>query len=182
MLVSTTMNSLKNKDVDFMALYNPVHARFERFCRARVYGDMFYKDLMHDAIVVAYEKFDTLKSEKAFLHFLFGIAIRILANSNRKKRPESLRENQSAFQFEDEANRADKNDEINLLYQALSLINTEQREAIILFEISGFSIEEIADITKASQSAVKQRLRRGRLELLSVLSKDLKKEHSEIDL
>ena len=182
MLVSTTMNSLNNKDVDFMALYNPVHARFERFCRARVYGDMFYKDLMHDAIVVAYEKFDSLKNEKAFLHFLFGIAIRILANSNRKKRPESLRENQSAFQFEDASNRADKNDEINLLYQALALINTDQREAIILFEISGFSIEEIADITKVSQSAVKQRLRRGRQELLSVLSKNGVKNHSAIEL
>lgn len=154
-----------------MALYNPVHARFERFCKARVYGDLFYKDLMHDTIVVAYEKIDTLKSKEAFLHFLFGIAIRILANNNRKKKAELVDERKASY-VEDESSRADKNDSVALLHMGLSKLPEEQREALILFEISGFSIAEIAELQNAGISAVKQRLARGRKELLEVLSSE----------
>ena len=37
-----------------------------------------------------------------------------------------------------------------------------QREAIVLFEMQGFSIDEIASLQRASVSAVKSRLARGR--------------------
>ena len=164
------MDNRKNKEVDFMALYNPVHAKFERFCRARVYGDMFYKDLMHDTIVVAYEKLDTLKSQSAFFHFLCGIAIRILSNSNRKKKPERWSSEKDFFHVEDESVRADKKDSVDFLYLGLSQLSDDTREALILFEISGFSIVEIADLQSASISAIKQRLFRGRKELLAVLN------------
>jgi RNA polymerase sigma-70 factor (ECF subfamily) len=46
----------------------------------------------------------------------------------------------------------------------------EQREAIILFEIAGFSIKEIVVIQNASESAVKQRLKRGREKLVEILT------------
>jgi RNA polymerase sigma-70 factor, ECF subfamily len=163
------MHNQKTKEVDFMALYNPVHARFERFCKARVYGDMFYKDLMHDTVIVAYERLHTLKRKEAFLYFLFGIAIRILSNNHRKKKAELLDE-KSAFYLEDETARADKSDDVELLYMGLSKLPDEQREALILFEISGFNIAEIADLQQAGISAVKQRLARGRKELLEILS------------
>ena len=38
----------------------------------------------------------------------------------------------------------------------------EQREAIVLFELDGFSIEEIAAMQQVSLSAIKSRLVRGR--------------------
>ena len=68
---------------NFLKLYEPVHDRFERFCRARVFGNMEYQDLMNDTLLVAFQKFDTLKSEKAFLSFLIGISVRILANNHK---------------------------------------------------------------------------------------------------
>ena len=48
------------------------------------------------------------------------------------------------------------------LHQALALLPDAQREAVILFEISGFNLKEVAEIQEASLSAVKQRLKRGR--------------------
>lgn len=153
-----------------MALYNPVHAKFERFCRARVYGDMLYKDLMHDAILIAYEKLGTLKNKEAFLHFLFGIAIRVLANANRKKKPERITEDRLVLFIEDEDHRAEKKDDLEVLYLGLAALSEDMREALILFEISGFSIAEIAELQKVSISAVKQRLVRGRRDLMSALS------------
>ena len=60
--------------------------------------------------------------------------------------------------------------EYDQLYKALEKLPELQREALILFEISGFSIKEIAGIQSSSEDAVKQRLSRGRKELLELLS------------
>ncbi|MCH2229096.1 MAG: RNA polymerase sigma factor [Crocinitomicaceae bacterium] len=169
------MRGKSRKEKDFMQLYTPVHENFERFCKARVYGDMEYKDLMHDTIIIAYEKFESLDSPKAFLHFLFGISIRVLANSNRKQRILYLKDHSKANNVEDESTRADRNEEVDLLHKALSKLPDNQREAIVLFEISGFSIVEIAELQEAGVSAVKQRLARGRKALLD----DLKQTDSQ---
>jgi len=157
----------QSKKAAFMELYTPVHDRFERFCRARVYGDIDFKDLMHDTIIIAFEKFDKLEDPKAFLHFLFGISIRVLANTNRKQR--LIHMSDEAQHIPDESARADKNEDVHLLYAALTKLPDEQREALVLFEISGFSIAEIADLQNAGISAVKQRLARGRKALMGLL-------------
>ena len=57
----------------FMDLYDPNHSRFERFCKARVYGEMDYKDLMHDTVVIAFQKFDPSFEKASFLSFLFDV-------------------------------------------------------------------------------------------------------------
>lgn len=174
------MKAKKDKKAEFMALYTPIHENFERFCRARVYGDIDFKDLMHDTIVIAYEKFDKLESPKAFLHFLFGICIRVLANTNKKQRLIHLNEDYEGIHLEDHSTRADRNDDVNMLYAALSKLPEAQREALVLFEISGFSIAEISDLQNAGISAIKQRLSRGRQALLQILNADVPKEGKEI--
>jgi len=153
-----------------MELYTPVHKKFERFCRARVYGDIDFKDLMHDTIIIAFEKFEKLEDPKAFLHFLFGISIRVLANTNRKQR--LIHMSDEAHRIPDESSRADRNEDIHLLYQAMAKLPDLQREALVLFEISGFSIAEIAALQESGISAVKQRLARGRKALMVLLQEN----------
>ena len=168
-----------NKQREFLKIYEPVHDRFERFCRARVYGDMDFKDLMNETLLVAFEKFDGLKSKDSFLSFLFGIAVRILANNNRKKK-----ENSDLFETESlnlsDQSKADADAEVYMLHQALRHLSEEQRESIILFEISGIPIKEIAVIQETSESNVKQRLRRGREKLCKVLSFESEYKRGEI--
>lgn len=154
------MSNKKKKE--FMSLYKPVHARFERFCKARAYGEMDFKDLMQETVIVAFKKLDSLQNKETFLHFLFGISIRILANSKRKIREEKWSEsleNRSSNEFGTE-----KQLEVDDLYKALGKLPEMQREALILFEISGFSIKEVAIIQESSEDAVKKRLSRGRQE------------------
>lgn len=158
----------KNKHDRFLSLYEPVHERFERFCRARVYGKMEFRDLMHETLLTAYEKLDKLESEKAFLSFLIGISIRILANSRKKKQEDSLQK--ETLQFASASHgETDLDAEIHFLYEALALLPENQQESILLFEISGFSIREIAVMHCASEAAVKQRLKRGRDKLAEIL-------------
>lgn len=160
----------KKKQEEFLALYEPVHDRFERFCRARVYGDMDYKDLMNETLLKAYQKFDSLRSKEAFLSFLFSISVRILANNNRKTKERAVDMEAKTIHIPDDNNRTDTSTEIYLLHQALAQLPDVQRECIILFEISGFNIKEIAEIQNTTESNVKQRLRRSRMRLKEILS------------
>ena len=160
---------IQSKQDRFLALYEPIHNRFERFCRARVYGEMEYTDLMNETLLVGFEKFDSLKSDTSFLSFLFSIAVRILANNNRKMKPERL--NGTGKEVDPlSGESADHATEVNLLHRALSELSDDQREALILFEISGFSIREVAEIQGATEAAVKQRLKRGRERLADILT------------
>jgi RNA polymerase sigma-70 factor, ECF subfamily len=153
----------------FLKLYEPIHDRFERFCRARVFGNMEYQDLMNDTLLVAYQKLETLKSEKAFLSFLIGISVRILANHHKKKKEDSIAE-PTNFDLHDVNANTERDAEVYMLHKALALLPEAQKECIILFEISGFSIKEIMEMQRASESAVKQRLKRGREKLIEILT------------
>jgi RNA polymerase sigma-70 factor (ECF subfamily) len=131
---------------------------------------MDFKDLMNETLLTAFQKFEDLRSKDAFLSFLFSISVRILANNYRKRKENSdVFEKQSAIHFDVNSN-SETDAEVYLLHKALKLIPDDQRESIILFEISGMSIKEIAVIQETSESNVKQRLKRGREKLRKVLS------------
>jgi RNA polymerase sigma factor (sigma-70 family) len=161
---------MKQKQEEFLALYEPVHERFERFCRARVYGNLDFRDLINESLLIAFEKIETLRSKEAFLSFLIGISIRILANSNKKKQEEYVYNINQFDDLMDENTSPESQVDVYFLYQALSMLPDEQQESLILFELSGFSIKEIAEIHQVGESAVKQRLKRGREKLAELLT------------
>lgn len=161
------MSTTKQKQ--FLRLYKPVHSRFEKFCRARAFGDMPPEDLVNETLLIAYKKLDKLQNEKVFLSFLIGISTRILANSYRKKRSKTVEEESIFIDHADPVDHIERQFEIELLYESLAKLPEKQREAIILFEITGFSIKEIMQIQNSGESAVKQRLARGRKELARIV-------------
>ena len=63
--------------------------------------------------------------------------------------------------------------ESSFLHKALTFLPEAQREALILFEITGFSVKEIAELQDSSEAAVKQRLSRGRKGLAAVIKNKL---------
>ncbi len=156
----------------FMDLYNPNHMRFERFCKARGYGQMDYKDLMHDTVVIAFLKFDSSSESARFLSFLFGIAIRVLANNKRRKDKDVMHHNHIKRE-EIFFDNSIEQEEIEQLYAALNELPEIQKESIILFEIVGYAIKEIAALHQVSENVVKQRLFRGRNQLKLILTRQL---------
>lgn len=154
----------KVKQDRFLALYEPVHERFERFCRSRVHGELDHKDIMNDTLLIAYDKFETLRADVAFVSFLFGICVRVLSNHRQKKSTERF-VNARDVQYPVTDSDPQMLTDIQLLYKLLKQLPDEQQECILLFEISGFSLKEIAIIQSVSEGAVKQRLRRGREKL-----------------
>jgi RNA polymerase sigma-70 factor (ECF subfamily) len=59
-----------------------------------------------------------------------------------------------------------------VLVEALRRLPAAQRRAIVLFHMAGLSVDEVAQETGASPSAVKARLSRGRHALASLLGND----------
>jgi DNA-directed RNA polymerase specialized sigma24 family protein len=60
--------------------------------------------------------------------------------------------------------------DLDLIHQSIAKLNEEQREAILLFHILGFSIGDSAKNLNISEAAVKNRLVRGRESLRKLLS------------
>ena len=154
-----------------MEAFQPLYGKLWKFILSISRNRDDAKDILSETFLIAYEKFDTLKNERAFLSFLFTIASR-LRNSSKMKRSKYY--STEVFEFDDFAgNFLSPEDEtdIKLLYKTLDYLPEVQKEAIVLFEIFGFSRTEIADIQKTTVTNVKIRLYRGRKKLEQIINK-----------
>jgi DNA-directed RNA polymerase specialized sigma24 family protein len=70
---------------------------------------------------------------------------------------------------------AENSERKQLLYKALSKISSKEKAAVLLFEIGGFSIEEIKEMqNEKSISAIKSRLSRARGKLKTIIENEEK--------
>ena len=163
-----------DKQEIFLELYEECRESLVRFARSMTRSPEEAKDLVQETTLAAYERFESLKNHKAFLSFLFTIASRIYKRQLWRRR---LFFNFSSDENEEEIlgnlvapceNPEDRYD-IEMLNKALKCLPDKQREAVILFEVIGLKMEEIADIQGGSVSGVKSRVQRGRKELEDIL-------------
>ena len=150
-------------------LLGPFHAQAagvaRRLARSADDGD----DLFQEAVLRALDGLPTLRDASRFRPWFFAILLRVHRNRSRRsfwrrflpmeaERPvEPVGEDGQAW--EEERMRARR------VSRALGALPAEQREAIVLFDLEGFSVEEVAVLQRASVSAVKSRLSRGRARL-----------------
>lgn len=148
-----------------MMLYKPIHEGFVRYCSARTYGIMETEDLVQDSIAFAYERFDKLRDKKAFLAYLMRTANNLFINQLRKKKFKGQYDEQAFERLQSQCPSPEMAADIDHLYRAISRLPSKSQEAILLFEISGFKVDEIAQIQNKSVSAVKVNLHRSRKQL-----------------
>ncbi|MBA3459635.1 MAG: RNA polymerase sigma factor [Deltaproteobacteria bacterium] len=156
----------------FQRLLEPVHDRAVAFargvCRSRSDGD----DLMQEALLRALDKLPSLRDDGAFRFWLYRVIISV--HRNRYKR--SFWRRLLPLEAETEPASPDRNEELGGAERArlaLAELPHEQREAIVLFELEGWKVEEIADLLGVSISAVKSRLVRGRERLRTIYTRKL---------
>jgi len=152
-------------------LLRPFHDRAaataRRLSRSPEDGD----DLFQEAVIRAYEKFSTLRDESRFRPWFYSVLLSVHRNRSRRgfwRRFLSLdREDGKSIDVagEDGASWDEERRGAERVSRALACLPPEQREAVVLFEMEGFSTEEIAAIQSVSLSAVKSRLSRGRKRL-----------------
>jgi len=151
-----------------LALLAPIHAQAavtaRRLCRHSADGD----DLYQEAVLRAFEKLHTLRDASRFRSWFYAV---LLSRHRTRCRPsfwrrflpleEAIAQGKEPV-GEDATERAEESWRAERARRALASLAAEQREAVVLFEIDGHSIEEIATMQQVSISAVKSRLVRGR--------------------
>jgi len=159
----------KAKQEEFLSLLEPIRVKLSRFARAMAQNREEAKDLASETILIAYTNFEKLKNKQAFLSYLFTIASRLYKQSFKRKKFWGEYNEEDALQLISHHKPADLNYDVEILYKTLKLLPTKQQEAIVLFEISGFSLEEIKEIQGGTLSGVKSRLKRGRESLKELM-------------
>lgn len=157
-----------NKQKRFLRLYEPNHQKLLRYCESILKDPVDAQDLVSETVLIAYEQLDKLKKEASFKYFLFGIARNLIRRLQRRKKFWGIFNTEQAENVPARPS-VELNEDVQLLYQALDRLPTAQKEALILFEISGYNIKEIAEIQNSSISSIKARLSRGRQKLSKIL-------------
>lgn len=113
-------------------------------------------DAMQNAILHAFEKLYTLRDEKYFKTWLTRILINECNHIIRSRKEQIPYEDYYEVQT-----RAEQED-YSPVYEDVMELEDHYRTPLILFYVEGFSVKEICQILKLSQSTVKTRLYRGR--------------------
>jgi RNA polymerase sigma-70 factor (ECF subfamily) len=162
------MKPQNEKQQRFMALFEPAQPRLQRFVLAMTRDAERAKDIIGETILIAFQRFETLRHEEAFLSFLFTIATRV-ARRHAGARNTTALDTAEVERLFDPATPADVAVDIARLHNALQQLPEQQREAVLLFEIAGFSTAEVRDIQGGSLVAVRVRISRGRKRLATLL-------------
>jgi RNA polymerase sigma-70 factor (ECF subfamily) len=145
---------------DFLRLLEPLLGRLSRYCRAVAVDQDDAKDLASETILLAFQSFSKLRETTSFASYLFSIATRL----HRRQHSRQKKFDRFDIAVHDRAAQSSPETaiDVEILYRALKKLPSKQQEAIILFEISGLSLEEVRVIQGGSLSGVKTRLARGR--------------------
>jgi len=158
---------------DFIELLKPVYDYALNYCIVLARNETDAKDLLQDSILKALENFGKLKDDKKFKSWLFTILTRQYYAMHHKSLRQKKLLKESSYETA-EFPQIFHGEIIELkqkaLLDSLNLISEKERIAIVLFEVAGFSMEEIKTIQgEKSLSAVKSRVSRARAKLKELI-------------
>ena len=145
-----------------------------RTARVLVRDPVRAEDLVNDTIVRALEKASTFRGESSVRHWLRRIMHNLAIDQAR--RPTEVLVDEIEERWRDDAYsvdaeavvlRAETQDEV---LDALVHIPYAFRATLILHDMEGLTAKEVADVMDVALPAAKQRLRRGRMALVSALA------------
>lgn len=155
---------------EFLSLYQKIHEAFVRYCSSKAFGIMETEDLVQEAILAALKRFDQILDKDKLLSYLIGTVHNILRNKTRQLRFRGTWDDVLLEKIESKAPSPELALDIHYLLQEVAKLPKQQQEALILFEISGFSIREISALQHCTEGATKTRLSRARQILRKRLS------------
>jgi RNA polymerase sigma-70 factor (ECF subfamily) len=145
-----------------------------RTARVLVRDPQRAEDLVNDTVVRALEKAHTFRGESSVRHWLRRI-MHNLAIDQARRPSELLVDDVEALWHDDEYSvdaaavvlRAETQDEV---LDALVHIPYAYRATVVLHDMEGLTSQEVADVMDVSLPNAKQRLRRGRMALVTALA------------
>ena len=142
--------------------YTPVY-RYVYF-RAKAWGEETAEDITQEIFIKAYNSFGSYSySGKSPLAYLYTIARNILIDKGRKKKLKMERLDLEDSTIEDVPDDSEnrlqermRNETEQELHSSIAQLSPDQKDVIILRFIDGLPTNEIADILKRSEVAIRQ--------------------------
>jgi RNA polymerase sigma-70 factor, ECF subfamily len=173
---------INTRDVNkFLELIKPDYNNALNYCRGLCRKGSRIdeaEDIFQESMLKALENFERLEDESKFKNWIFTIITNTYISHYRKRffgKFLSYDEYKDMDKLPDIFPRTEQDELCDELFLAMSRLNDKEKIAFLLFEIGGFSIEEIKGLQKEkSSSAIKSRLSRAREKLRNTI-KDLEK-------
>jgi RNA polymerase sigma-70 factor (ECF subfamily) len=134
-------------------------------------GDV--EDVVQEVFVQVHRSLANFREESAFSTWLYRVTWNVAVSHLRRKAPPTV-DLPALIQFACERDQWDTlqaREQLRTLYAALDDLPADYREAFILFEIEGMSLQEIAEMTGDTLNTVASRVRRSRERLRALLDR-----------
>ncbi len=150
---------------ELFELLGPIHDDVQLFARRIARSNAEGDDVFQEGVLRAARNFGSLRDRTRFRAWMYSVIVSVHRTRCRRAFWKRWIAGDPA-RFEpvgDDGSRwADRDASERRAAAALATLAPAQREAVVLFELHGYSIEEIAEIQLASVPSVKSRLVRGR--------------------
>jgi len=172
-----SLESEEARKEQFVALVNCIRVELYNFALRLTGSREEAEDLLQESYFKAYKYFHQLREQKKFKEWIFQITANQFKNFLRKKKKENtFYQDDSEFSFVEpqQAHRNPdelylQNDRTTTVHKALEMISPKMRSVLVLFELEGYSIEEVSETLGISRGTVKSRLHYARRKLREVL-------------
>ncbi len=139
-------------------------------------------DALQESYIKIFRALSRFKEESSFDTWVYRIVVNTCTDMLRKAK--QSRSNISIFQKrEDDSDSImeipdssesperslERKEEMARIFSSIEMLPKEQREAILLRDVHGFTYEEIAGILSCSDGTIKSRISRGRMALRKLL-------------
>jgi len=133
------------------------------------------EELTQDVFLKVFRSLTSFQGNSLFSTWLYRIAYNVAISATRKKKyewttiEESMIENLSESEINDDVEQLEKEEQLNRLEKALGQLLPDERALVTLFYMQEKQIDEIASITGLSISNVKVKLHRIRKKMLVLM-------------
>jgi RNA polymerase sigma-70 factor (ECF subfamily) len=165
----------------FEELYHAYVDRVHRHLYTIVGQDSDLDDLVQQTFVRLFHRLNSYRAEASFGTWLHRVTLNVAL--------EHLRKRKRWFRFETSDvllplpepkapampdDSLDRQQKLGLLHAALSRIHPKKRVAFLLYEVGGYTLEEIAELVDAPLNTVAARLRAARQEVRKTIERRLR--------
>jgi len=133
-------------------------------------------DALQDALLSAFRRAESYRGEAAVTTWLHRVVVNACMDRHRRRRVRqteplpSQEDRMAELGIEPVADPAEVLEARSTVLQALEHLNPEQRAAIVLVDMEGYSVQEAAAILACAAGTVKSRCARGRARLVPLLT------------
>lgn len=163
------------KQIKLLELQDRYYHSIKRFVFFHIKDQWVAEDIVQETFLKAYRNFSTLKDTSKAKTWLFTIAWNLCLNYFKKKRidPRSSSDymniNPSLVNIQQQVEQHEMED---CIHKKIEQLPDALKQVLSLYDLEGFSHNEIGDILGISTGSAKTRLHRARKALRAILEKE----------